>query len=81
MFQIVSVAVQGQDSLITWQTVGGVANVLQATAGNSTSYPNNFVDISPIIVGRGGDLTTTNYLDIGGATNSPPRCYRVRLVQ
>jgi hypothetical protein len=75
-FHITSVTTQGHDSLVTWQTVGGATNVVQASAG-----PNNFIDISPIIVGSGDDLTTTNYLDIGGATNFPPRSYRVRLVQ
>jgi hypothetical protein len=28
----------------------------------------------------GGQLTVTNYQDIGGATNLPSRFYRVRLV-
>ena len=74
-FHITSVAVQSHDTLITWQTVGGATNVVQAAAG-----PNNFIDISPIIIGRGGELATTNYLDIGGATNSPPRHYRIRLM-
>jgi hypothetical protein len=74
-FHITSVAVQGHDTLITWQTVGGATNVVQAASG-----PDNFIDISPIIIGRGGDLTTTNYLDLGAATSSPPRHYRVRLV-
>jgi hypothetical protein len=74
-FHTTSVTAQGHDSLVTWQTVGGAANVVQASAG-----PSNFIDISPIIVARGGDLTTTNYLDVGGATNFPPRSYRVRLV-
>jgi hypothetical protein len=81
VFHVTSVAVQGHNTLITWQTVGGVTNVVQAAAGTSGRHSNNFIDISPIIVGSGGDLTATNYLDIGGATNFPPRCYRVRLAQ
>jgi hypothetical protein len=40
-------------------------------------YPNNFVEDFTItnIVG-----TTTNYLEVGGATNFPSRFNRVRLV-
>ena len=61
------------DLLITWMTGVGKTNALQA-AGN--------------ILGAYGDIFTvtnttgsvTNYLDIGGATNSPARFYRVRLV-
>jgi hypothetical protein len=38
------------------------------------------VDISaPIIIPGTGDATT-NYVDSGGATNTPSRYYRVRLV-
>lgn len=73
-FLITNVAVQGHDTLITWQTVGGTTNVVQASAG-----PDNFIDISPIIVARDGDVTITNYLDLGSATNRPPRLYRIRL--
>jgi len=80
-FHITSVVAQGPDALITWQTVGGETNVVQAAAGTSVGYSTNFIDISPMIVGCGGDLTTTNYLDIGGATNFPARRYRIRLVQ
>jgi hypothetical protein len=59
-------------------TVGGKTNVVQA--GNA-SYTNNFMDIpgSQIIVTGAGE-TATNYTDVGGATNSPSRFYRIRLV-
>jgi hypothetical protein len=46
------------------------------------SYTNNFADLtgaSQIII-PGSDIITTNYLDLGGATNFPARYYRVRLV-
>ena len=81
VFNVTNMVVQGNDNLIAWQTVGGETNVVQATTGTSGSYSNNFIDISPIIVGRGGDLTGTNYLDVGGATNVPARYYRIHLVQ
>ena len=76
-----SVVVQGTNTLLTWNTVGGETNMVQATAGTSGGYSNNFIDISPIIIGAGGDLTNASYTDVGGATNFPARYYRVRLVQ
>ncbi len=80
LFNITSITRQANDLLITWQTVGGETNVVQATTGTSGSYSSNFTDLSPIIIPKGGDFTTTNYLDPGGATNAPIRYYRVRLV-
>lgn len=80
-FQINSMAWQGDDVLLTWTTVGGSTNVVQVTNGGAGgSYSNNFIDLSPSIIPTGASVTTTNYLDIGGATNTPSRYYRVRLV-
>ncbi len=79
-FRITSITTQTNDVRVTWPTVGGRTNVVQATTGTAGSYSNNFVDISPIIIGGGGDLTNATYLDTGGATNFPTRFYRVRLV-
>ena len=81
VFRITSTTTQTNDIRVTWQTVGGRTNVVQATSGNAGgSYSNNFTDLSSIIVAAGGDLTNTTYLDVGGATNIPSRYYRVRLV-
>jgi polygalacturonase len=79
--RIVSALRQGGDVVITWTTTGGFTNAVQATAGNgSGGYMTNFTDISsPIIISGSGDAIT-NYVDGGGATNSPSRYYRVRLV-
>ena len=79
-FRITSVTTQTNDVSITWQTVGGRTNRVQATAGTAGNYSTNFTDLSPIIIGSGGDLTNATYLDAGGATNFPSRFYRVRLV-
>jgi uncharacterized repeat protein (TIGR01451 family) len=80
---IISVAAQGPDMLITWATVGGLTNIVQVKTGEADgSYStNDFADIldSQTIVTGSGD-TTTNYTDTGGATNTPSRYYRVRLV-
>lgn len=80
-FKVTSVVVQGTNTSLTWNTVGGETNVVQALVGNFGALSNNFIDISPAIIGSGGDLTNTSYLDIGGATNFPARFYRIRLVQ
>ena len=73
---------QSNNMVITWTTAGGHTNAVQSTAGaaNGSYATNNFADISgPIIISGSGD-TTTNYVDVGGATNKPARYYRVRLV-
>ena len=79
---ITAVAVQGVDVLVTWVTSLGRTNVVQATAGApDESFSDNFSDISsPIILPPGSGPTTTNYLDAGGATNTPANYYRIRLV-
>ena len=77
--QITSITTQGGDILITWLTTGGVTNAVQATPG-TPGYNTNFVDISgPLLILGSGD-TSTNYVDVGAATNSPAKFYRVRLV-
>lgn len=66
---------------ISWTTVGGLKYVLQtngALAGGS--FTNNFADSSPVIQVPGSFAYTTNYLDVGGATNRLSRFYRIRLV-
>jgi len=80
VFKLTGVAMQGSNTLITWNTIGGETNVVQA-AGKTGSLSTNFSDISPSIVAGGGDLTNASYLDVGGATNFTARFYRVRLVQ
>jgi hypothetical protein len=77
-----SIALQGNNVLLTWTTVGGSTNVVQVTNGSADgSYFTNFVNLGPQIIPVGASMTTTNYLDIGGATNIPSRYYRIRLLQ
>jgi hypothetical protein len=66
----------GDDILVIWTTAGGRTNVVEATSDLADSYTNL---IPHIIVPGSGDVTT-NYLDVGGATNVPARFYRIRLV-
>jgi len=77
--RITAITAQGNDIQITWLTTGGTTNAVQATAG-TPGYNTNFVDISGLILILGNGDTTTNYVDVGGATNSPASFYRVRLV-
>ncbi len=81
--RIISAVRQTTDVLVTWTTAGGRTNAVQATTGGANgSYTTNFVDITAwphIIIDGSGDVTT-NYVDIGGATNTPSRFYRIRLV-
>ncbi len=76
-FRITSITQQGNDVLLIWTAAGGSTNVVQATGGNGGSYSTNFANISPLIDVAGSGLTSTNYVDAGGATNVPARYYRV----
>ncbi|HUI06049.1 MAG TPA: autotransporter-associated beta strand repeat-containing protein [Verrucomicrobiae bacterium] len=79
LFRIVSAVCSATDMIVTWQTGGGRTNVVQASSGQPDSgYTNTFQDIASIIIPGMGDVTT-NYTDVGGATNGPSRYYRVRL--
>ncbi len=74
-FRVTSVAQAGSDLRVTWMMGSGKTNALQrSTAGD---YTNNFSDIFTVTNTVG---TTTNYLDVGIATNAPASFYRVRLV-
>ena len=75
VFRVTQLVRKGSDFVITWKTAGRGTNVLQACTGLS----NGFSDISgPIFISVSGD-TTTNYSDLGAATNGSARFYRVRL--
>jgi hypothetical protein len=75
-YRITDVVQEGDDIRLTWQTVGGKTNFVQATSDVNT----NFMDITPAIAITGAGVTSTNYLDLGAATNFPSLFYRVRLV-
>ena len=79
VFHITSIIRTNNDVRITWMMGSGKTNALQAVAGtgNGSYATNSFAAIFTVTNTVG---TTTNYLDVGGATNSPARYYRVRLV-
>ena len=58
-------------------------NVLECAAGTSDgSYSDNFVSAGQtnVLSGGNGSGTVTNMVDSGGATNTPSRYYRVRVL-
>jgi Bacterial TSP3 repeat len=79
VFRIASIVQTGNNVLVTWMMGSGKTNALQATAsaGDGSYQTNGFANLF-IVTNTVG--TTTNYLDVGGATNKPARYYRVRLV-
>lgn len=75
-FRILSISPEANNLRITWQTVGGKTNTLQATGVIGGTYTN----VSPnLIILNTGD-TTTNWVDPGASTNWPARFYRILLV-
>jgi hypothetical protein len=67
------------DLLLAWKTTGSSNVVLiqvcpgDASGGYSTS---GFTDLTNLVV----TTATTNFWDVGAATNGPSRYYRMRLV-
>jgi hypothetical protein len=63
---------EGNNIRVTWGAAPGKTNALQATAGDTNGgyNTNSFADVFTV---TGATDTITNYLDIGGATNSPSR--------
>jgi T5SS/PEP-CTERM-associated repeat protein len=76
-FRITSITRVSTNLLITWQTGIGKTNALERTTGVAGSFSNNF---APIFTATNAVGTTTNYLDIGAATNVSAFYYRVKLV-
>ena len=76
MFRILSIAPNGSDLNVTWQTAGGKTNSLQATGSMGIGYTN----VSPNLIIQGTGDTTMNWLDPGAYTNQPSRFYRIQLV-
>lgn len=69
------------DILITWTTVGGLKYALQTNNPSvGGGFVNSFADASSVIQMPGSLVSTTNYLDVGGAANRSSRFYRIRLV-
>jgi hypothetical protein len=79
-FGITSVAREGNNLRVTWLMGPGQTNALQAafvkTHGRHTT--SGFADIF-VVTNNTTPGVVTNYLDVGVATNVPPRSYRAWL--
>jgi hypothetical protein len=79
--RITAIARETNNVRLTWTTAGGESYVLQTnTPPANGTYSNTFSDFTPVMTAPGRDVSTTNYLDTGAATNFSSRYYRVRLV-
>jgi hypothetical protein len=78
VFRITSLVRQGNNIAVSWQAGGGRTNLVQTATSMVGS--NNFNDSSPAFILPGSGDVFTNWVDTGGATNSPTRFYRVRLL-
>ncbi len=81
LFKVLGVERQGKDIMISWSTVGNRSYVVQTNSSVKGTTPSKFTNLSPVIYMPGTSESTTNYVDFGGGTNSPPRLYRVRIVR
>ncbi len=75
-FRITDIHREANNIRVTWMTGIGRTNALQRAPGGSY-LTNNFAAIFTVTNTVG---TVTNHLDVGAATNTPARYYRVRLV-
>jgi hypothetical protein len=77
-----SILQSGNNIVLTWTATGGTTNQLQVTAGagNGSYATNGFTNLGTQVLIGGSGVVTTNYTDVGGATNTSSRFYRVRLV-
>jgi hypothetical protein len=62
------------DLLIKWNTTGTNNHVLVTSGTANGSYSaSSFASLASIAI----NTATTNYVDVGGATNKPSRYYRI----
>jgi hypothetical protein len=74
-YRLLSATKEGNNMRVTWLTAGGRTNTVQAAGTATGTYTNR----SAALTIPGVGLVTTNYLDIGGATNTA-RFYRLHSV-
>jgi T5SS/PEP-CTERM-associated repeat protein len=75
LLHIMNTTLSNGDVRVTWSTVGGRSYTVQTSSFAGIG----FADAIPFITSPGTNESTTNYLDIGAATNASSRFYRIRL--
>lgn len=73
LYQLVDIEAVGSDIRITWETVGGRKDMLQA----APTLTNMFTDVGSALTIPGVGVVTTNVVETGGAL-SANRFYRIR---
>lgn len=73
--EILSLTFSGSNLTLTWSTLRGTTNFVQAADGLS-----GFADLSGPIYILGSGSVVTNFTETDGATNTPTRYYRIRAV-
>jgi hypothetical protein len=76
-FQITSIAPSGNDLLITWTVVTNKSYMVELSTTAPTS---SFTNLGTVTVPASPAISSTNYLDLGAATNGPTRFYRIQVV-
>ncbi len=71
---ITSLILTNQSVVITWDSLGGTTNMVQAAA----NLADGFSDLSGPMIITGYGSVATNFLDSGALTNSSRRFYRIR---
>jgi pectate lyase len=74
VLRITSIQFQNDDVALQWTAGANRTNIVQASSELPT-----FQDISPGIATLGEGDIVTNFVHVGGASNSPARYYRLRL--
>jgi hypothetical protein len=72
-YQLVDIVREGDNVRVSWETVGGRTDAVQASGDVDGTY----TDVSGSITNLGVGLATTNFVEIAGATDTN-RFYRVR---
>ena len=75
--EVKQTTIVGQDVHLTFNTIGGKTNYVQASSSADAS---GFTDLSGPIVAGGTNLVAATFIDFGGVTNGPSRYYRIRYV-
>ena len=69
-----SVTRSGSNVVLKWNTIGGATNWVQ-----TSSTLSGWTNLSPPLMVPGSGSVSTNWTDVGGATNRAARFYRVLL--